>query len=512
MTQSAGRFHLEGLTGEFEGRNIDLVEDVIWLGRAQPGTPSASTHLLFDDSSVSRVHGALQWAVDYDTYVLHHRSQTNPTFLNNQPVTKACLLKPGDILTFGRQSFLYNLRVPEEPTAPAGELPAPVPATEEQPAPPPIKKLSLGSSSDEPAEDTTTSRPGPPAKVIAISTEVPELKIGFRCQGDTFTARSEKTVCLRFSPQFSQVRGPVNSGNSEELKIYEVPATQDSELHFHLYVDGSRAVEAKQGEHSTSRRISPKNNVLLELPIKATTRIPLKETDIVTHQDCHCWIVADTEEAGEQQGRLPDLSSPFGFFEFKSGNWRGARIIVLNEEGTDFKLGPQAELCGYELPLTSSPTCRVTTEGGKALVEVVEALEVNYMSINGELLFLGKSATVGSGSDLFMGNLLLVWIQPEIQQELKKYKLRCEQNVIAINKEVVRIGTAAHCEVLIEDRSLPPVAGSLHYSPQGFTYEHHDPNTPALVDGETLQSLNKAPLKQTLQLNDQCTLTLANEP
>ncbi len=511
MTQSLGRFHLEGLTGEFEGRNIDLVEDVIWLGRAQPGTPSASTHLLFDDSSVSRVHGALQWAADYDTYVLHHRSQTNPTFLNNQPVTKPCLLKPGDVLTFGRQSFRYNLKVPVETVVPSGELPAPVPVTEEQPAPPPIKRISLGGSTEQPTEDTTTSRPGPPAKVIAISTDVPELKVGFRHQGNTFTARSEKTVCLKFSPQFTQVRGPVNSDSNDELKVYEVPAPHSSELHFHLYVDGSRAVEAKQGEHSTSRRISPQDNVFLELPIKATTRIPLKETDIVTHQECHCWIVEDSDEAGDQQGRLPDLTEPFGYFEFKSGNWRGARIVVLSEEGTDFRLGPQAELCHYELPVTGSPTCRVTTQDGKAQVEVVDALEVNYLSINGELLFLGKSAPLRSGSDLFMGNLLLVWIQPAVQEELKKYKLRCDQNVISLNKEVVRIGTAAHCEVIIEDHGLPTVAGSLHYSPEGFTYHHNDSTTPAEVDGQTVDSLGKAPLQQTLKLNEQCTLTLTKE-
>lgn len=501
MTKRRDHFHLEGLTGQFEGQVIELLEDLVWLGRAQPGTPSASTHLLFDDSSVSRVHGALQWNEENNTYVLHHRSQTNPTFLNNETVSQPCLLKLGDVLTFGRQSFRFQLKSSD--SAPAADVEVG-----------PVKKIQLGvEPGDEPAPiaepeiNHPTLAITPPAKVISIGGDTPEIKVGFRIGGKLHTATSEKTVCFKCSPGHNEVQGP-EIDESGEIATYCVPGESDSEIHVHLYVDGSYAVEAKSGEHASSRRVSRQSNVYLELPIKATTRVPLNPKDIVLHQG-HTFWVADAQ-GGEQDGVLPDFNEAFGHFELKSGNWRGAKIHVLESSGTEFKLGPLATLCEYELPMASSPTCRITTDSGTVGIAVTEALEVNYMSINGELLFLNKSTTLLSGSDLFMGNLLLTWYETKINRALKKYNLVSGQDVFAISKAAVRIGSGAQCEIKVENKNLPTIAGTVKFGAQGFSYKHHDASLPSQVDGQNVQATQEVPLTATIQLGPDCTFQLAS--
>ena len=78
-------WYLEGLQGQYKGEEIPLPREVIWLGRAVAGTPNSPTHKFFEDGSVSRVHAALAWTPEFEAFVIHHRSQTNPTFLNDLP-------------------------------------------------------------------------------------------------------------------------------------------------------------------------------------------------------------------------------------------------------------------------------------------------------------------------------------------------------------------------------------------------------------------------------------------
>lgn len=114
---------LKGLQGQYENQELELPREVIWLGRAVIGTPNTSTHIFFEDGAVSRVHGALAWVEEFSSYVIHHRSQTNPTFLNDVPVGEPQLVKSGDIISFGHQRLQLYCSVMSESVPAAADPP-----------------------------------------------------------------------------------------------------------------------------------------------------------------------------------------------------------------------------------------------------------------------------------------------------------------------------------------------------------------------------------------------------
>lgn len=472
--------HLLGLQGQYEGQTLDLTEEVVWLGRASHGTQSSPTHFLFMDQSVSRAHAALVRAPEYNSYVLHHRSQTNPTFLNDVQLTEPKLLKEGDKISFGLQALSFSTS----------------------------RRIQIQSYETMVDEDP----PPPPPPPQAAPSEPMPLNIGVRSGRRSFFAGAKKSIVLQFTPDAQQVE-EVTASLDREVVTFKVPAVLRAEMEFVLDPAQNVVLSPTAGSFSTSKRVTSLDGMELSLPIKSNERLMLTEHDTVRHEDCEIWLPEDT--SGESSLELDLTSSQskehLGILEFQSGPWRGARLAFLpGAPSSSMELGPKSKLGSHAFPIVEAPTCQIVLQGDEAKLEVVSAKGGQYASIDGELLFAGQDAPLLSGSMVMLGRLMLNWIQPKLQASLKRYKLEYKENSYPIPKSQVKIGTAAHCEILVSGPGLSPVTGILSFGAKGFVYKHQEPSIPALVDGVEVPKDSEATVQDgsTLELGLGCVVKL----
>jgi hypothetical protein len=78
-------------------QSVDLVPPETLLGR------DASCHVSINDSSVSHRHARIYHS-DGEWYV-EDLGSTNGTFVNDRPLTRPIVLRPGDLVAVGRSTF-----------------------------------------------------------------------------------------------------------------------------------------------------------------------------------------------------------------------------------------------------------------------------------------------------------------------------------------------------------------------------------------------------------------------
>jgi DNA-binding NtrC family response regulator len=91
-------YRLVVLTGELRGREIEVMNDNITLGK------SRSCDVVLPDDSVSRVHAEIRR--DGEAYRIIDKSSTNGSFIDQARVSDA-FLKPGDVLGIGKVQIRF---------------------------------------------------------------------------------------------------------------------------------------------------------------------------------------------------------------------------------------------------------------------------------------------------------------------------------------------------------------------------------------------------------------------
>jgi DNA-binding NtrC family response regulator len=91
-------YRLVVLTGELRGREIEVMNDCITLGK------SRTCDVVLPDDSVSRVHAEIRR--DGESYRIVDKSSTNGSFIDQARVTDA-FLKPGDVLGIGKVQIRF---------------------------------------------------------------------------------------------------------------------------------------------------------------------------------------------------------------------------------------------------------------------------------------------------------------------------------------------------------------------------------------------------------------------
>ncbi len=92
------------LEGRDQGRVFPLDAQEMTLGRALDPKEVAPGWVLFSEPTVSRVHAILQWNEGRRTFLLQHRSRTNPTLVDGKPVEQN-FLQPGQRIQLGLLVF-----------------------------------------------------------------------------------------------------------------------------------------------------------------------------------------------------------------------------------------------------------------------------------------------------------------------------------------------------------------------------------------------------------------------
>ncbi len=102
MPPFSSGFQLKIIEGTGRGQVFPLDTRELTIGRAaNPGERAPGYVFLYDDT-VSRIHAQLFWDDEQNSYILHHRSQTNPTMINATPAEDPRLLEPDDSITIGK--------------------------------------------------------------------------------------------------------------------------------------------------------------------------------------------------------------------------------------------------------------------------------------------------------------------------------------------------------------------------------------------------------------------------
>lgn len=115
------------IVGPGEGEVIRLGLPVMTIGRPRADDTESPGWVFLRDSAVSRQHASLRWDEAAGHYLFTHRSGTNLSWINGEPVTEQPL-KLGDVIKIG----LVQLEVEE--AGPEPEAPQAAPTVE---APPP---------------------------------------------------------------------------------------------------------------------------------------------------------------------------------------------------------------------------------------------------------------------------------------------------------------------------------------------------------------------------------------
>lgn len=428
--------HLRVVDGAHHNITFPLERSIVQIGRITPDTQLSPSHLVFPEPTVSRLHAVLTWEPQSGTYMIHHRSQTNPTVVNNVQLIGPQLLKLGDIIAVGRLALVLEQAQAAQQRATA----------------PPDAALSVNVWTQD-GEQVTT---------VAVQSAVVTIHFG----GERGTA-------------------PVVDEGSGEQAL-SLPASRTSSMRFELSPDGKSTVEVSQaGEDESTNRVTAGNGAELHLPLKAGQRMPLLARDFINHQGYRIWI-------GPGQGSFPAGASTLSenpskmealTLTFLNSRWKGARIAIPPGRGVSIPLGPGEAPFGHPFPFPRVPSCNLTVAERDARVRAIEVPQDQFLEIDGDLVFDGESVQMVSGSKLLLGEMAFYWCDPVAHRDYSRFSLRSPEGEHVVEKARVRLGTAAHCEIRFKNRDLAPVIGHIEFDASGPTYYHQCITWPARVDG-----------------------------
>lgn len=432
---------LRVLEGGTHSETLRLERSVISLGRSTPDTVSSPSYLTFPEPTVSRLHAVMTWETGVKAYLLHHRSQTNPTIVNNAPINAPCLLKAGDQIILGRLSMVVeNDRA--EPSAP-------------------------------------------------LASPRPEVALNAQMEGSerTFSAPlKHQVVVLSFINERATAQVSEPSGWQE----VRLPGRTGSGLRFQLDL-GSTActVEPVQADQVSALRSSGgRGGAVLRVPLRFEQALALADSDVLLHQGYRIWMgfPESCPEAGntlghETQGAEGERPpTPKVTLKFLNGAWQDGAITLPAVGIGTLLLGPGDIGFQHHFPWRSVPRCEIVLQNGQARLRALEVDDDQFLEVDGDLVFVGESVPLMGGSRISLGEAELLWLDGS-ERNYQRYSLKTEAQSFPVRKAVVRIGTAAHCEIMLSNPELPPVIGSVDFTRQTPVYRHLDISAPVRVDG-----------------------------
>ena len=445
---------LRVLEGGSHEEVLVLERSVISLGRSTPDTVSSPAYLAFPEPTVSRLHAVLTWEAGVKTFLLHHRSQTNLTIVNNVPIEGPQLLKVGDQIILGRLIMVVE------------------------------------------ADQAGAVSVREPAK--------PELALNAQIEGSdrTFSAPVRgQVVVLSFVNDRStaQVSEPV------EWQEVRLPGKSPSSFRFHLdsTSSGSTVEPVKAEQPLALRSSSGKAGAVLWVPMRFGHPLGFTETDVVLHQGYRIWL-GDPEACPESGNTLGHETqgadgerrpTPKVTLKFLTGPWQEGVIRMPAVGVATLALGPGELGFRHPFPWASTPRCEIVLQDGKARLRAVEVADDQFLEVDGDLVFVGESVPLFGGSRISLGEAEFLW-QDGSEQLFENFVLRQDSQTYPIRKAIVRIGTAAHCEVMLSGPGLPPFVGAIDFTGGKPVYRHHDISAPIRVDGEEASTGLSVPLSE----------------
>ncbi len=463
---------LRVVEGGFHSQVHRLERALISLGRSTPDSVSQASYITFPEPTVSRLHAVLTWESGAKAYLLHHRSQTNPTVLNNVVITGPSLLKAGDRITLGRLVLLVEADTDE-------------PGVEQ-----PSKAI--------------------PAAPTPTSLRVPELSLNAKIEGGdrVFSAPVKEPVITLMIANDRTTAAVSPAQQHEGRQEVRLPGAVASEVRFELdLASGTCQVEVGPTREAPAYRISQGRYGVTELrvPLCPGQSLPFVESDVILHQGYRIWL-GDPErppDAGSTLTQEPDLgvksASRRMALTFLNGPWKDGSVSVRADASVNLRLGSGDFGFRHPFPMLHCPLCEIAIQGGEARLLAIAVADDQFLEVDGDLVFAGESVPLLGGSRLLLGDAEFLWMDGN-ESLYTAFRLVDGQNSYPIRKASIRIGTAAHCEVMLSRRELPPVIGRICFETGQPVYHHTDISAAIRVDGEETSVGLAVPLRPGSQL------------
>ncbi len=438
---------LKVLDGAYHQEYLGLERNLVSLGRSTPETPSSAVYLTFPEPTVSRLHAVLTWEAGVKAFLLHHRSQTNPTLLNNKAITGPELLKAGDTVTLGRLVLL-------------------------------VEADSINS-----AAPTQTT----PAITLNAKTDDGDRTFNVPLQSNR--------ISVVFGPERSTTAMTSPSDNQE---VQEIKFSAPVATNFQLQLTSDDEENIALGSPPTEApilRVSRTLGMELHLPLKENAAVPILYSDLLLHQKYRLWLGNENNEPGratlsEKPGPPESHANhtPHLILKFLNGPWRDTQVTIPATGSYHLPLGPGITPFRHPFPFPQTPSCSITVADGFARLRVSKVDDDQFVEVDGDLVFESEAVTLVSGSRIQLGDAEFLWTDPTVHAVYTSFCLSHGETVYPIRKSTVRIGTAAHCEVMLNDRALPPVLGRIDFGPRGPVYHHLNIAAPIRVDSEEISA------------------------
>ena len=376
------------LEGSHQREFHPLTRSVVSIGRATPETPYSSSYITIPEATLSRLHAVFTWEPGARAYMLHHRSQTNPTVLNGARVTGAHLLKPGDILALGR---LVMILEESDPGAP--------PSVEEAPR----NQLFLNLRSKA-IEDN---------RIFRVPVEKPRILLIFSAN------------------QGTEALNP--SGEDDSTQRVIVPSNSPNEVRLDFKPETGEAMVETQTEEPPVLRRTVLPFGKLSVFCRVSGPLPFLACDVLEHQGTSFWLSTDSESPpptntiDEKPAGLRTDSTELsgGTLYFLNGAWKGAELLVATRGARSFELGPRSKSLLHKLPLQHCPSCQLTVQDGKTRIRAVSVDDDQFIDVNGDLLFSGESTDMFSGTKILLGDAEFLWRVQEDHNIYSRFQLNC---------------------------------------------------------------------------------------
>jgi len=413
---------------------------------------------------VSSLHAVLSWDAKRNRFLLTHRSTTNHTLVNGKVVQDNQFIHVGDKIKMG--TLVVQLRLIAK-SAPAVEASAPE-------SPPPLR-----------------SPGGYAVEAVPVQASSPQLLILNGPDAGRLQPIQQETLILQ-EPGGQQTFEPTlniqGAGETRCLLLHKPP-----DIHVTCAETGARPVLIDQPLLGVIRQRNPGpefGNLLIPESLLVVGKIAV--------------IVVPGPEANETRSRLlaGEQVSPLQAGLFREGDriWnRGEqhllRFLAGPLKGTHFwidhrrieqaiSLGRIGQRTLVEFTDRGAVSCEISYRDDAMVLSNVDA-EMS-LPLNHEEVAPGQSQELHSGDNFRLGRTLIRYEYAPVQQRVDAYSLFWGGREFPLQRSVNQIGTAAHCEIQLQDERLAPLVGKLVVTESSLRYQHRQSGLTASVQGQEL--------------------------